>query len=124
MPYVPEFQLTGIWRSNFEIGSMPSFFQTAVAYTGARWNDLDTLNVPARQEMDAYTLVNLSAGIERDNWAATIFINNLFDERAEIDFADPGYGGDLPGYNRPPGHVWTTGTNRPLSYGISFSYRY
>ncbi|MFB3079218.1 MAG: TonB-dependent receptor domain-containing protein, partial [Lysobacterales bacterium] len=79
MPFVPELQLTGIWRGNFEIASMPSFFQVAVAYTGSRWNDLDTLNVPARQEMDAYTLVNLSGGIAKDNWTAAFYVKNVFD---------------------------------------------
>jgi len=120
MPYVPELQLTGIWRSNFNLGSMPAFFQAAASYTGARWNDLDTLNVPYREEMDAYTLLNLSAGIENDNWTATFFINNALDERAEIDKWDPGYGG-LANLQRPPGHAWATITNRPLSYGIRFS---
>ena len=123
MPYVPEWQLTGIWRSNFEVGSLPSFFQAAASYTGTRWNDLDTLNVPARREMAAYTLVNLSAGIEGESWTATVFINNAFDERAEIDFADPGYGG-LGNLQRPPGHAWTATTNRPRSYGIRFSQRF
>ncbi len=123
MPYVPKLQLTGIWRSNFEIASMPSFFQAAATYTGKRWNDLDKLNVVARQEMDAYTLVNLYAGIEKDNWTAALYVRNLFDERAEIDIADPGYGNQLV-LQRPPGHVWTTQTNRPLSYGVSFSYRF
>ncbi|MCH8214707.1 MAG: TonB-dependent receptor, partial [Proteobacteria bacterium] len=83
MPYVPELQLTGIWRSNFDVGSLPGFFQAAVAYTGKRWNDLDTLNVPARQEMDAYSLANISAGIEKENWTATLYVNNLFDERPD-----------------------------------------
>ena len=124
MPYVPELQLTGIWRSNFDVGSMPGFFQAAASYTGSRWNDLDTLNVPARQEMDAYTLVNLSAGIQRDTWRASFFVNNVFDERAQIDINDPGYGTDIAGYDHPPGHVWTTATNRPRSYGIRFSQRF
>jgi outer membrane receptor protein involved in Fe transport len=73
--------------------------------------------------MDAYTLVNLSAGIEKDNWAAALYVKNLFDERAELEINDPGYGG-LPNLQRPPGHVWTNGTNRPLHYGVSFSYRF
>ena len=73
--------------------------------------------------MDAYTLVNLSGGIEKDNWAAALYIKNAFDERAEIDINDPGYGG-LANLPRPPGHVWTQGTNRPRSYGLSFSYRF
>ena len=123
MPYVPEFQLTGIWRTNFNVASLPSFFQAAVAYTGARWNDLDTLNVPARREMGAYTLLNLSAGIEKDSWSLGLFIRNALDERAEIDFADPGYGTGIPGY-APPGTAWTTGVNRPRSYGIRFTQRF
>ena len=115
--------MTGIWRSNFVVGSLPSFFQAAVAYSGKRWNDLDTLNVPARQEMDDYTRVNLSAGIDKDNWTLSFFVNNLLDERAQIDIADPGYGGisNLP---RPPGHVWTTTTNRPRSFGLRFAQRF
>ena len=123
MPYVPKWQLTGIWRSNFNYGSLPGFFQAAVSYTGKRWNDLDVLNVPARQEMDAYTLVNVSTGIEKDNWTLSFFINNLFDERAEIDIEDPGYGG-LPNLQRPPGHKWTTVTNRPRFFGVRFSQRF
>ena len=123
MPYVPELQLTGIWRSHFEVGSFPSYFQVAASYTGQRWNDLDTLNVPARQEMDAYTLVNLSAGIENESWSLGLFINNAFDERAEIDITDPGYGTGVPGYV-PPGTIWTTMINRPRSYGIRFSQRF
>jgi outer membrane receptor protein involved in Fe transport len=102
---------------------MPSFFQTAVAYTGERWNDLDTLNVSARRQMDAYTLVNLSAGIENENWKLSLFVSNVFDERADIDIADPGYGG-ISNLQRPPGHVWTTQTNRPTSYGVQYSYRF
>jgi len=124
MPYVPDLQLTGIWRSNFEIASMPSFFQAAFSYTDERWNDLNTLNVPARQKMGDYTLVNISAGIEREFWTASLYVNNLFDERAQIDINDPGYGTDIPGYDRPPGHVWTTAPNRPRSYGVRFGRKF
>ena len=123
MPYVPKWQLTGIWRSNFDVGSMPGFFQAALAYTGSRWNDLDTLNIPARQKMDDYTLLNLSAGIEKNNWTLSFFANNLLDERAQIDIEDPGYGNQLV-LDRPPGHKWTTVTNRPRSFGVRFSQRF
>jgi len=123
MPYAPKMQLTGIWRSNFDVGTTPGFFQAAVAYTGSRWNDLNTLNVPARQKMDAYTLVNLSAGIEKDSWTLSFYVNNLFDERAVIDKEDPGYGG-LDNLQRPPGHAWFTIPNRPRSFGIRFGQRF
>ena len=123
MPYVPKFQLTGIWRNNFDFQAMPGFFQAAVAYTGSRWNDLDITNVPARQQMGAYTLVNLSGGIENDDWTLSLYVNNLFDERAEIDIGDPGYGG-IENLQRPPGHAWTTVTNRPRTIGIRYGQRF
>ena len=123
MPYVPNLQLTGIWRTHFDVGSLPSFFQAAASYTGKRWNDLDTLNDLARRQMDAYTLLNVSAGVEKDDWRVTLFVNNLTDERAEVDSADPGYGG-LGNLPRPPGHVWTTQTNRPRSIGVQFGMKF
>ena len=103
--------------------SQPAFFQIATSYTGDRWNDLDTLNVPARRKMDTYSLTHLSAGIENESWSLGLFISNAFDERAEIDRADPGYGTSIPGYV-PPGTAWTTNTNRPRSYGVRFSQRF
>jgi outer membrane receptor protein involved in Fe transport len=125
MPYVPEWQLTGIWRSGFFVGSLPSFFQAAVAYTDKRWNDLDLLNVPARREMSSYTLVDLSAGIEKDNWTLTFYVRNALDERAQVDIEDPGYGsGWIPIYHAPPGLKWTQATNRPRSFGIRFGQRF
>jgi len=128
MPYVPKWQLTGIWRSNFNIGSLPAFFQAAASYTGKRWNDLDLQNVPARQQMDDYTKVNFSAGIEKDNWTLSFYVHNAFDERAEIQIADPGYGTSAPqvvGYLiRPPGTAWVTSVNRPRSFGITFGQRF
>jgi iron complex outermembrane receptor protein len=124
MPYVPELRMTGIWRSNFDVGSMPGFFQAAVAYTDKRWNDLDTSNVPARRQMDDYTLVDISAGIEQDKWTLTFYVNNLLDERAQIDIEDPGYGTGIPNYHVPPGLKWTQATNRPRSFGIRFGQRF
>jgi len=117
MPYVPKLQLTGIWRADFNYGTLPGFFQAAASYTGSRWNSLDTLNVEGRRKMDDYTLVNLSTGIEKDNWTLGFFISNLFDERAEINIADPGFGA-------PPGNSWTTTTNRPRSYALRFTQRF
>ena len=34
-------------------------------------------------EQDAYTLVDLSFGIEKEKWRAELFVENAFDERAE-----------------------------------------
>ncbi len=37
------------------------------------------------QNLDAYSLVNVKAGFRTERWEATLFVNNLFDKRAEVD---------------------------------------
>jgi hypothetical protein len=55
--------------------------------------------------------VNLAVGLNKDQWGAELFINNAFDERAQINInaAD-----------------WTPSvtTNRPLTVGLRFSFDY
>jgi outer membrane receptor protein involved in Fe transport len=71
----------------------------------------DTRFVGARYEQEAYSLVNLAVGLNKDQWGAELFINNAFDERAQINInaAD-----------------WTPSvtTNRPLTVGLRFSFDY
>jgi iron complex outermembrane receptor protein len=115
MPWVPKFQATAIGRYNFDMGSFPSYAQLAMAYTGSRWNDLDTTN-PRRAEMDAYTIVNGAVGIEKDSWTVELFGSNLTDERAQNQIVDAGY---------PDSTLDTrTYTNRPRTFGIRFSQRF
>ena len=112
MPYVPKTQMTAIGRYDMEMAGFPGYLQAAVSYTGASWNDLETA---LRTKQPAYTIVNLSAGIQRDDWNFDLFINNATDERATIDFIDPSYGGALD---------TRTVTNRPRSIGVRFGKRF
>jgi len=116
MPRVPEIQLTAIGRWNFNIGDLPSFAQAALSYTDKSWNDLE---VAERQQMDSYTVLNLAAGIEKEKWSLSFYVNNVTDERGQIDITDAGY----PNYP-PPGLDWTEYVIRPLSYGIRWSQRF
>jgi len=83
-----------------------------VSYTGDSWSDLETA---IRLKQDAYTLVNLSTGIETDTWSLDLFINNVTDERAQIDRFDPGYASLRD---------TRTVTNRPRSIGIRFGQKF
>jgi iron complex outermembrane receptor protein len=112
MPFVPEVQLTTIARYNLDFGSFPGYLQAAASYTGATWNYLETAD---RLRQDAYTLLNLSAGIENDNWTLDFFINNATDERAQISVYEPSYGGATDS---------TTVTNRPRAIGIRFGQKF
>ncbi len=114
MPFVPELQLTAIARLNFDMGHVPAFAQAALSYTDEAWNDLE---VEQRQMMDAYTVLNLTAGIQRDNWTLTFFGNNVTDERGQTNILDPGY-------SSPSGVEYNDRIIRPRSYGVRFAHRF
>lgn len=115
MPYVPKFQGTAIGRYTFDVAGLPHYAQVAAAYTGARWNGLDTTN-PRRAEMDAYTIVNAAVGIEKEAWSVELFASNLTDERAQNQINDSGYPDNTLDIR--------TYTNRPRTFGIRFSQRF
>ena len=47
--------------------------------TGA---EITSLNL----ELDPYTIVNLNAGIESEHWTLLLYVNNAFDENADLSF--------------------------------------
>lgn len=56
---------------------------------------------------DDFNILNFRAGMEADNWAATMYVSNLTDERGEL-FFNP---------NRQPERLSVT---RPRSIGMNF----
>ncbi|HET6565636.1 MAG TPA: TonB-dependent receptor, partial [Xanthomonadales bacterium] len=116
MPYVPEFQYTLIGRYTFDIAEMPLFAQAAWSYRDGSWNDLEVTNT-RRRYMDSYGVLNLSTGIEKDNWSLTVYANNVSDERGVINYSDPGY-------DSPSGLDDRTNFIKPRNYGIRWSQRF
>ena len=71
----------------------------------------DTRFKAARYEQKDYALVDVSAGVRRDGWTAELFINNLFNEQAQLNVNAADY---TPSVN----------TNRPRTLGLRFGYRF
>lgn len=112
MPFVPEWQFTTIGRYDLDYGSWPGYAQIAVSYTGESWNNLE---IADRFKQDAYTLVNFSTGIQADTWSLDLFIDNVTDERAQINLYEPSYPSLIDS---------RTVTNRPRSIGIRFGQKF
>ena len=111
MPFVPELQATGIVRYDNDTARRPWYLQAAVAFTGDSWSNLE---IDLRQKQSAYTLVNLAAGMQINEWSIDLFLDNVTDERAEI----VRYG---QGYYDPYGEIVqdsSTLVNRPRSIGL------
>ena len=81
LAYAPEVQLNLRARYEWELGNgMQAHFMPSVVYSDKQFSDIITIN---RDEIDSYTLFNLSAGITNDIWSGEFFIDNATDEHAE-----------------------------------------
>lgn len=57
-------------------------FQSSLPFGGATGAEVTELDL----ELDPFTVVNFNAGIENDTWGLTFFVNNAFDENANLAF--------------------------------------
>jgi iron complex outermembrane receptor protein len=69
-------------------------------------------------------VADFSAGFGRNNWKVTMYVNNIFDERAEIsrftNCAESVCGAADTVAEYPNGQVYTV-TNQPRTIGITWS---
>jgi outer membrane receptor protein involved in Fe transport len=75
-------------------------------YAGMDGTEVTTVDL----ELDAYTIMNLSTGIEKDDWSATLYVHNVTDENADLSFNRERGGRARLAYF----------TNRPRTIGVVF----
>jgi len=135
LPVTPRFKGNATARYTWDVGTYEWFVQGSVVHVGDRTADLRNFGdagpgvvSPASilGKLDAYTTADLSFGFKKDAWAASFYVTNLFDERAEINkftncaefVCGNGPGADVPQY--PNGQVYTV-TNQPRTFGVRVS---
>lgn len=124
LPVTPKFKGTLTARYTADVGSVQIFGQGVVAHTGARTSDLRLVQREILGGLDAYDTVDFSAGVKKNNWTVEFYVNNLFDERAEINRftqcaeAVCGAAGVVDEY--PNGQVYSV-ANQPRTFGVKFS---
>jgi outer membrane receptor protein involved in Fe transport len=127
LPVTPEFKGNVIARYNFNVGNYDAFVQGGAVYVGERTSDLRLVEREILGDLASYTVADLSAGFGRDNWTVSMYLNNVFDERADVyrftNCAETvcGASGVVPEY--PNGQVYTV-TNQPRTLGLRFSQKF
>ncbi len=81
-------------------------FSSGLPFGGATGNETTTVDL----ELDPYTIINLSTGIEKDDWSAVLYIQNVGDENADLSFDRERGGRARLGFR----------TNKPRTIGITF----
>ena len=85
LPVTPKFKANVVVRYGFNLGSFDAHVQGAAVYVGERWPDLRTVQQQILGREAAYTLADVSAGIDGKNFTLELFVNNLLDKRAQLD---------------------------------------
>jgi len=113
IPDVAELSYNTALQYNFSItNTLLGFARISYSYTG----DAHAL-LTADHFTPSYQIVNFRAGVERENWQLTVFVNNMFDEY--IMYWDGGtYDTDL--------YIGTSvnTVGRPRTIGVSFKYNF
>jgi len=81
-------------------------FQSGLPFGGATGNEITSVNLL----LDPYTIVNLTTGIEKDDWSAILYIHNVGDENANLSFDRERGGRARLGFR----------TNKPRTIGVTF----
>jgi iron complex outermembrane receptor protein len=81
-------------------------FTSGLPFGGATGDEVTSLNLL----LDPYTIVNLTTGIEKDDWSAILYIHNVADENANLSFDRERGGRARLGFR----------TNKPRTIGVTF----
>jgi iron complex outermembrane receptor protein len=124
LPVTPKFKGNLVARYTFDLGGTEAFVQGAVVHVGERKSDLRQLENGLVGNLDAYTTMDISAGVRKDSWSVDVYVNNLFDKRAQLykytECAEATCAAHnvVPQY--PNGQVYTV-TNPPRTIGVRFT---
>jgi outer membrane receptor protein involved in Fe transport len=108
LPYAPESEGVIGGRYYQEIGDFSAVFQGVFKWTDSRFNSLVDAD---RVELPSYTQVNLSASIGKDDWKATLFIDNATDSLGQVAAGSAD-------------NVFRVSPTRPRTIGFRLSYDY
>lgn len=124
LPVTPRLKGNLLARYTFDVGDKEAFFQAAAVHVGERQSDLRLYERSLLGTLDAYTTLDLSAGIRKDRWAVDVYLNNVFDTRAQINKYTECAEAVCAAHNvvpqYPNGQVYTV-TNQPRTIGIRFT---
>ncbi|MDP6993422.1 MAG: TonB-dependent receptor, partial [Woeseiaceae bacterium] len=83
LAFAPDFQGTLRARYEWDFGNsgLMAHVMPSISWSSESYSDVITIN---RDQIDGWTMLNVSAGLTGDSWNAELFINNLTDERAEV----------------------------------------
>ena len=84
LPITPRFKISGTARYSVPIGMARGYLQGLVAHQSSASADLRVAKAAVLGRVQGYTTGNLAVGAELSNYSFELFVQNLWDERAQI----------------------------------------
>jgi outer membrane receptor protein involved in Fe transport len=85
LPITAKWKMNSRLRYEWDLSSLlKAHVQGSVSYEGKRRADLRDIENEIIGNLDAYTIVDAAAGIERGPWSLDLYVKNLFDVRGQI----------------------------------------
>ena len=84
LPITPKLKLAGTARYTVPIGAARGYLQALVAHQSSASADLRVAKAGVLGRLRPFTTGNLAAGAELSNYTFEVFVQNLWDERAQI----------------------------------------
>ncbi|MEX0644556.1 MAG: TonB-dependent receptor [Parvularculaceae bacterium] len=117
LPVVPRFKGTLTARYEFPLGEFGAHLQGSVSGQGSSPSSLLAVDQLILGNQASFVVADFSAGVGKDNWELVAYVNNAFDERADLfDFVACAIG--------TCGSRAYQGTNVPRTIGVRFSSRF
>ena len=112
------------WESS-QWGSNYGFARFQYSKQGAIWNNLDggspLDSANPRQRVPGYAIADARVGLQGDDWEVSVFVNNLFDERAAYTYSTGTYLWGMGSSADGVDHHQVVYVNRPREIGIRFT---
>jgi len=109
LAFAPEQQFNANARYAWGLSSdLDAHVMANIAYSAESYSDIITIN---RDRIQSWTMMGVSAGISHQDWDATLYVDNLTDERAELS---RNYVNDRPRATYA----------RPRTMGLRLSYKF
>ncbi|MBL4629657.1 MAG: TonB-dependent receptor, partial [Paraglaciecola sp.] len=112
LPNVPEFKGNITSRYHFMVDDFEGHAQFVFSHVGETRSNIykftggDT-TTDTREINGSYQIINLSMGIDNENWGVSFYVSNLTDERAQLTRGTAGWDSAIT-------------TNRPRTIGIKY----
>ncbi|WDD96938.1 TonB-dependent receptor [Thalassomonas actiniarum] len=108
LPLTPKVQANIRTNYYWQQGEYEASWQLGLQYAGKSWSSVVSQE---RKRQNSYTIINFSLGVKKDNWSVKLYGDNLTDKRADLFINNQDF-------------VTRITTNRPRTFGVSFSYDY